>query len=188
MCKTLTWARSFPLGFSTAPHVSLFFHLEIKSPRCCLFTCIWMGKLKTKWDDMGIVTCGRSVRHALSPTCRGCGREGLGWAGLGGSLSTVQLVSTSIYYPIFPFHAYDLNDYTSFFKLYFFLILSYIFNTTWNLFLNSKGRSLRTEIICFVNCLIRRLQVMLSILVSWILPFMAARTCLLGFYVKLWRR
>lgn len=54
------------------------------------------------------VCVGHPLPHAERVDTRG--------AGLGESLSTVQLVSAFIYYPVFPFHAYDLDDYTYFFN------------------------------------------------------------------------
>lgn len=111
------------------------------------------------------------VCHAPCATCR----MGTTGGGLGEPLSTVQLVSAFLYYPIFSFHAYM----TVFFKK----TLFFIFNATWkNLFLNSKEGL--WECTFFVSTVWPESCGKLSVLVLEF--FIKAGTYLLGFYMKFW--
>lgn len=150
--NSLCWVRCFPLGFSSGTHISMYSPLEIASPRCLLCTSVWMGKVKTKWDDTGAITCVKCVSCSLCHMQDGHYKI----MGGGGCLEAPLHCAVSISFLILPKIFISCLDDCTFFVSKIFLNTSlYIQCYLEKPVFKEQGGSLRTYI--FFNCLTRKL-------------------------------
>lgn len=136
-------------------------------------SCVWMGKVKTKWNDTGGVTCVKCV------SCTLYHMQGLGLDIPSSLCSWYQRFSSNFTSCLDNCRVFLTN----FFLNTFLYIQCYLEK---NLFLNSNEALLSTFFVSTVWP--ESYRSWLSILVPWIPTFIKAWTRVLGFYIKLWGR